>query len=239
MLMGVDMALVLSDFRGTLRIMDSSPAPDTQKSDSQTLPWWMNPLNIVLLVVAGIVLSGAVAFTVGESRGRGAHNGADIGFLQDMRIHHEQAVAMSLVYIDASSAGTPEGLASRSVLRLIAREIIVGQSAESGRMVQMLRQFKASETNETDQVMGWMNEPLPLSQMPGYATDAQLQQLRNARGKEVDTLFGQLMIAHHNGGIHMAEHASMHGKNSEITALAKVMATAQKSEVKELTGLIG
>jgi uncharacterized protein (DUF305 family) len=65
----------------------------------------MNPLNIVLLVVAGIVLSGAVAFTVGESRGRGAHNGADIGFLQDLRIHHEQAVAMSLVYIDASSAG--------------------------------------------------------------------------------------------------------------------------------------
>jgi len=67
----------------------------------------MNPLNIILLVVAGIVLSGAVAFTVGESRGRGAHNGSDIGFLQDMRLHHEQAVVMSLVYIDASIAGTP------------------------------------------------------------------------------------------------------------------------------------
>ena len=37
----------------------------------------------------------------------------------------------------------------------------------------------------------------------------------------------------------MAEHAGMHGKNSEVTALAKVMATAQKSEVKELTRLIG
>ena len=237
--MGVDMALVLSDFRGTLRIMDSSPAPETQNSDPQPLPWWMNPLNIILLVVAGIVLSGAIAFTVGESRGRGAHNGSDIGFLQDMRLHHEQAVVMSLVYIDASSAGTPEGLTSRGILRLIAREIIIAQSSESGRMVQLLRQFKASETNETDQVMGWMNEPLPLAQMPGYATDAQLQQLRNTRGKEVDTLFAQLMIAHHNGGIHMAEHAGMHGKNSEVTALAKVMASAQKFEVKELTRLIG
>ena len=239
MLMGVDMALVLSDFHGTLRIMDSLPAPEAQNSDPQPLPWWMNPLNIILLVVAGIVLSGAIAFTVGESRGRGAHNGSDIGFLQDMRLHHEQAVVMSLVYIDASSTGTPEGLASRGILRLIAREIIIAQSSESGRMVQLLRQFKASETNETDQVMGWMNEPLPLNQMPGYATDAQLQQLRNTRGKEVDTLFAQLMIAHHNGGIHMAEHASMHGKNSEVTALAKVMASAQKFEVKELTRLIG
>jgi uncharacterized protein (DUF305 family) len=156
-----------------------------------------------------------------------------------MRLHHEQAVVMSLVYIDASSAGTPEGLTSRGILRLIAREIIIAQSSESGRMVQLLRQFKASETNETDQVMGWMNEPLPLAQMPGYATDAQLQQLRNTRGKEVDTLFAQLMIAHHNGGIHMAEHAGMHGKNSEVTALAKVMASAQKFEVKELTRLIG
>jgi len=237
--MGVDMALVLSDFHGTLRIMDSSPTPAPPETASETLPWWMNPLNIVLLVVAGILLSGAIAFSVGESRGRGAHNGADIGFLQDMRIHHEQAVAMSLVYIDASSAGSPTGLSTRSVLRLIAREIIVDQSVESGRMVQMLRQFKASETNESDQVMGWMNEPLPLNQMPGYATDAQLQQLRNARGKDADILFGQLMIAHHNGGIHMAEHAGMHGKNSEVTALAKVMATAQKSEVIELTRLIG
>ena len=88
--MGVDMALVLSDFRGTLRIMDSSPAPETQNFDPQPLPWWMNPLNIILLVVAGIVLSGAIAFTVGESRGRGAHNGSDIGFLQDMRLQQVQ-----------------------------------------------------------------------------------------------------------------------------------------------------
>ena len=221
--------------------METRPGND---SDEQTLPWWMNPLNVVLLVVTAAVLAAAVGFVVGEQRGKGSNNSADVGFLQDMRIHHEQAVNMSLIYLDVSSNGVPGApedatpSASRGTLRLIAREIIVNQSNESGRMVQLLRQFGASETNESDQVMAWMDEPTPLAQMPGYATDEQLTALRDARGPAADALFAELMIAHHEGGVHMAEHVAMHGANDEVTAMAESMVTAQKGEINEMKKLL-
>jgi len=179
----------------------------------------------------------AGAFVFGESRGGEAKNGSDIGFLQDMRIHHEQAVNMGLVYLDVSAPGMGEGSASRGTLRLIAREIIVNQSNESGRMVQLLRIFDAAETNETDQVMGWMGEPTPLAQMPGYATDEQMQTLQQSRGNDADKLFARLMIAHHEGGLHMAEHIGMHGANDEVRAMAASMVKAQRGEISEMEKL--
>ena len=130
-----------------------------------------------------------------------------------------------------------DGSVSRGTLRLIAREIIVNQSNESGRMVQLLRIFDAAETNETDQVMGWMGEPTPLAQMPGYATDEQMQALQQSRGSEADKLFAELMIAHHEGGLHMAEHIGMHGKNTEVRAMAASMVKAQSGEISEMEKL--
>ena len=216
--------------------MNSSPT--NESTDDALLPWWMNPVNIVLMVVAAAVLVGAIGFVVGESRSKGSHNGADVGFLQDMRIHHEQAVNMSLIYLDVSAKGMGDGSESRGTLRLIAREIIVNQANESGRMVQMLRQFGAAETNETDQVMGWMGEPTPLDKMPGLASDAELKALQESRGAAADKMFGELMIAHHKGGIHMAEHVSMHGSNDEVTTLAAAMVKAQTGEISEMEKLL-
>ncbi len=221
--------------------METDTKARTAGADGEeTLPWWMNPVNIVLLVVTAALLVGAIGFVVGEQRGKGSNNSSDVGFLQDMRIHHEQAVNMSLIYLDASSVSTPDQQSSpsRGTLRLIAREIVVNQSHESGRMVQLLRQFGASETNESDQVMAWMGEPTPLAQMPGYATDEQLVALRNSRGPEADALFAELMIAHHEGGVHMAEHVGMHGANDEVTALANSMVKAQMGEINELKKLL-
>lgn len=218
--------------------MSDSPAPRPHSdSDEVVLPWWMNPVNIVLMVVTVAVLAAAGAFVFGESRGGEARNGSDIGFLQDMRIHHEQAVNMGLVYLDVSAPGMGEGSASRGTLRLIAREIIVNQSNESGRMVQLLRIFDAAETNETDQVMGWMGEPTPLAQMPGYATDEQLRSLQESRGNDADRLFAKLMIAHHQGGLHMADHIGMHGTNDEVRAMAASMVKAQRGEISEMEKL--
>jgi uncharacterized protein (DUF305 family) len=86
--------------------------------------------------------------------------------------------------------------------------------------------------------MAWMGEPTPLAQMPGYASDEQLVALRNARGAEADTLFAELMIAHHEGGVHMAEHVAMHGANDEVVALANSMVSSQQGEINEMKMLL-
>lgn len=200
-------------------------------TDDTILPWWRSPLNVLLAAIIVVLASAGIGYAIGGSSSELAHNEVDTGFLQDMRIHHEQAVVMSLVYLEAA----PDG---RRLLRDIAREIVTAQSTEVGRMVQMLRLFGASETNETDVAMSWMGMPVPLDKMPGLATDAELQTLRRSTGAKADQVFAELMIAHHEGGIHMAEFAIEHADNAEVVAMARAMVKAQSSEVNELKKLM-
>lgn len=190
------------------------------------LPWWRNPANVAIGAFGALLLVFALGFTFGARPAGDAHNDSDVGFLQDMRIHHEQALTMSLIYIETQ----PQS----SVLRTIAYEIIMSQGTEIGRMVQLLRDFNAAETNETDQAMAWMGDPTPLENMPGLASDEEMKQLQQSRGAEADDVFARLMIAHHKGGVHMAEHASMHAANDEVKLMAASMVKAQTGEIASL-----
>ena len=199
-------------------------------TDVRVLPWWKNPINIVLLAVAGLLGSFGLGYLLGSQSSDLSHNSVDVGFLQDMRIHHEQASIMAMTYLEASPNGN-------TVQRMIAREILLTQSMETGRMIQLLRMFKESETNLTDQVMGWMNEPTPIDRMPGYATDEQMEQLQKSRDAKADALFRDLMIAHHLGGVHMAEYAMENAKHPEVRKMAESMLREQTGEINELRSL--
>lgn len=195
------------------------------------LPWWRNPVNVVLLAVALVVVVFGAGYNVGHRNAGVSHNSADAGFLQDMRIHHEQAVTMASLYL----AANPDG---NRLERTIAGEIQFDQALESGRMVQLLRIFGEAETNDTDQAMAWMGEPVPLEQMAGLASDADLERLARARGKDADKVFAELMIAHHEGAIHMLDHIMMHGKNDEVLTMAESMSRAQAGEITELKKIL-
>lgn len=207
-------------------------ALDADVNNSELLPWWKNPMNIALMLVVLVFVSAGIGYNVGKKSAALSHNHVDTGFLQDMRIHHEQAVAMSSIYLAIS----PEG---NNTLRQIARQIMLDQSMEGGRMVQLLRMLKEAETNESDQVMSWMGTPLPLAKMPGYATDAQMETLSQSRGVDADQTFARMMIAHHEGAIHMAEFAAQEAINTEVVAFAKSILSAQQGEINELTRVAG
>lgn len=201
--------------------------------DETILPWWQSKLNLLLAAVVVAMLAAGVGWWAGRTGSELAHNDVDTGFLHDMRIHHEQAVAMSMTYLETSADGGDE------VMRLIAREIIIHQGMETGRMVQLLRVFGEPEASATDQVMGWMGMPVDLADMPGYASDSDLERLQAARGAAADRVFADLMIAHHEGGIHMAEHARDNGVNDEVDKMARSMIEAQRGEIAELNKLAG
>lgn len=194
------------------------------------LPWWRNPLNIILIAIVVLLGTIALGYRLGQRTTIAAHNNVDTGFLQDMRIHHEQAVAMSSIYLNVAPNGNV-------TLRTIARGIMLDQALESGRMVQMLRTFSESETNESDTVMGWMGTPVPLADMPGYATDAQMKQLSQSKDAEADHLYITLMVAHHKGALHMAEYAQEHASNSEVKLFCASILKAQQGEIDELLRL--
>jgi uncharacterized protein (DUF305 family) len=200
------------------------PEPDTE-----TLPWWHSKANLGVLAIAIAVLCGALGWVIGNNRAIADPNGADIGFLQDMRVHHEQAVFMSLIYVAVPD--TSPGL------RVVANDIIVGQNIEIGRMIQLLRQFGAPDANESETAMAWMGEQTPADRMPGLATDADLRKLSESKGPEADQLFAALMITHHQGGIHMAEAAVDRADLAEVRGFATSMIQGQTSEIDEIRSL--
>src|SRR4051794_32219476 len=213
--------------------LDDPPVPpddvegvDTETDEIEVLPWWRNPFNIVAVVVGLLVLGGAVGYVVGNSVATPDPNKVDIGFLQDMRTHHEQAVEMSLNFL--SKQGTDPNL------RLTAQEVAFGQAVDIGRMIQLLRQYGEPEANMTDTAMGWMNEPVPSDRMPGMATESNLDKLAAAQGADADQLFANLMLTHHQGGLHMAQFALDHADTKEVHDFAKGIISSQQGEIYEL-----
>jgi uncharacterized protein (DUF305 family) len=101
-------------------------------------------------------------------------------------------------------------------------------------MAGLLIEMGQSPANETGQAMAWMDEPVPLDRMPGMATADDLAQLVAATGPAADQLFVDLMVAHHQGGIHMAEYAAQHARRADVRSLAAGMATAQRGEIVDL-----
>ena len=85
--------------------------------------------------------------------------------------------------------------------------------------------------------MAWMGMPTE-GLMPGMATAAQLDALRNADGAAADVLFLQLMIPHHVGGIDMATEAAAQAERASVRQLAAAMAEAQTSEIAYMNELL-
>ncbi|MEY2581990.1 MAG: hypothetical protein QOE09_1839 [Ilumatobacteraceae bacterium] len=214
--------------------MDQTLSLDEERQEEgteiETRPWWQSKLNLGVLAVAIAVLFGALGWVIGNNRAIPDPNATDIGFLQDMRTHHEQGVNLSFYYL--SLPGT------NGNLRVIAREIVFDQSIDIGRMIELLRQFGAKETNESDVAMTWMHEPTPIDRMPGLASSADIDRLLASSGTAADKLFVDLMIAHHQGGLHMAQYALDHANVIEVRRLAYSMITAQTDEINEMRALI-
>jgi uncharacterized protein (DUF305 family) len=214
--------------------------------DVLVLPWWQRPFNIGLLVVTAALLVGMVGWLIGDSGAQPKHDAVDVGFLHDMREHHEQAVYMGLIFgeLDDTNPG----------LQIVAITIVRGQSIEVGRMIQLLRSFGEPEARDEGTPMDWMSDAAhaehvgsapaggdpddPFTQMPGMATEEQLEALAAASGAEADALFVELMSAHHRGGIDMAAYAAEHAQNDEVVKMAAGMVRAQEGEIIEMENLL-
>jgi uncharacterized protein (DUF305 family) len=194
--------------------------------DVVVLSWWQNPINIITMLVGTALIAGMIGWLIADAGAERDANDVDVGFLQDMRDHHDQAIQMSFIYL--TRPDTAPGL------RTVARSILVGQGVDIGRMIQLLRDLDAPESAETDEAMAWMGMPIPRDQMPGMATEEQVEELGAASGADADRLFVELMTAHHEGGIHMAEFAATEAGDAEVQAMAESLAASQADEILEL-----
>jgi uncharacterized protein (DUF305 family) len=149
------------------------------------------------------------------------YTAADVHFMSAMIGHHAQAIRM---------AGMAPSHAASSSVRTLAERIINAQQDEIGTMQQWLRdrQKPVPEARATGitgmagmagmagttNTSGAEHEML----MPGMLSEAQMNQLDQARGPEFDRLFLTFMIQHHRGAVAMVKQLfSSYGAGQDLT----------------------
>lgn len=212
----------------------TTDVPTTEMPDDDedvvVLSWWQHPVNVITMLVGAALIAGMIGWLIADASDDAGGGEIDVGFLHDMRVHHDQAVQMAFMYL--ALRDTDPGL------RAVARSVLLGQGIDIGRMVQLLRDMGEPEAAETDEAMAWMGMPTTHDRMPGMATEEQLDELGASRGADADRLFVDLMSAHHQGGIHMTDFAATGATNAEVRAMAEALATGQADEIAELQGLV-
>nr|WP_027927236.1 DUF305 domain-containing protein [Amycolatopsis benzoatilytica] len=223
----------------------SSNSPDAAEEDVvQERPAWSRwvvlggALLAVLLVGIGIGVFVTRLTDGGDTAQSTPGAGSvEVGFAQDMSVHHLQAVTM---------AGWARDHSTDSEIRQLAFDIERTQTEQVGRMKGWLMLWDQPE-QATGAYMKWMTEPMghagmqmPTSApaggapMPGMATDAELAKLRTLSGRALDVDFLQLMLRHHQGGVAMAEYAQDHTAVAAVKALCRSMLTAQGAEMDQM-----
>ncbi|MEU8248187.1 DUF305 domain-containing protein [Nonomuraea sp. NPDC048916] len=142
-------------------------------------------------------------------------NAADITYVQDMIIHHRQALDMAILAPNRAESTKLKGLASR---------IKDAQGPEIQYMTTWLQELGQKVPDHHAGHDG----------MPGMATPEQMEALKAAQGKAFDALFLQLMITHHEGAITMSEKVLTNGSHIRIEELANDVNVTQTAEIRRM-----
>lgn len=194
----------------------------------------------VLLLVIGAALRPVVA-PAGIPVTAPVLSTTEIGFVQDMAAHHQQALLMAQRLDPDADPG----------IVALARQIRDTQSVEIGMLLGWLRLADAPPTNR--QPMSWMEAETvavqhhpdslatpdsPRRPMPGMATMADLDGLAAASGREGEVLFLQLMHRHHLGGVAMAQAADAAFSGGPVKQAARDMIATQRQEAGLMSVLL-
>ncbi|WP_308283310.1 DUF305 domain-containing protein [Pseudonocardia nigra] len=204
---------------------------------------WVRPLLAVAAVLALLFLGAAGGILIGlpgsSSPAAPAPDSVDVGFAQDMTVHHQQGVQMAAWARDHTND---------PVIAQLAADIETTQNSQIGRMQGWLSLWNASPL-PLGEHMEWMAGPAHshgdagdtaagVNTMPGMASEAELAALRAATGQEMDVLFLQLMLRHHQGGVGMMQYAAEQAAVPQVRNLAAQMLKSQQAESDYLRQLL-
>lgn len=225
------------------------------RPSSRTVALTVGALGVAVLLLA----VGAVVGAAWQSRDEAdvpAMTAVDVGFAQDMSVHHDQAILLS-----STVAGRP-GVGQEIVG--LAHRIVTAQTAENATLRGWLTWFGKPLTSSGP--MAWMSgahddtgmgsghghgtrhtvtTPAPSATadpgpaMAGMASTDDISRLAGLTGRDAEVWFLQLMIRHHRGGLLMAKAAYNSDDVSEtVKRTAYEMMTDQGEEISLMTMLL-
>lgn len=178
-----------------------------------------------MLLLLCVVIAGVIGWQIGAADDAESFNDVDAGFLADMIVHHNGAVALGFAYLPNEHD---------EVVGHFAREIVTTQAGEMAMMNALIADAGYPDIATDDVAMEWMGRPTDPTEMPGLASPDDYAELRAATGLGADDVFTRLMIRHHAAGVAMARQAAAEGENPRVRRLARNMARLQRTEIAEM-----
>ncbi len=217
---------------------DASPAGTDRRE-----PGWVRPFLVAAAVLVLLLVGATAGLLVARSDSSAvpipAADSVDVEFAQDMIVHHQQAVQMAAWERDHTTDLD---------LHQLSFDIESTQTAQVGRMQGWLELWGAAGQPVGRPYMTWMAPDAShggmdmgaggVTTMPGMATAADLKNLRAATGKQLDVLFLQLMLRHHEGGSSMLADAAQHATQPQVRNLAAQMLSSQSAEAEYMKQLL-
>lgn len=138
----------------------------------------------------------------------------DLQFLDSMSKHHQMA-------IDMAKAGHDKFM--HTELKDMAKKMVEDQEREIAQMKQWRDQWYPGAA------------PAENLQMPGMSSmSMDMTHMQTVSGKQLERMFIDMMIPHHQGAIEMARDAMAKAEHQEIKDLAQKMITGQQKEIDQL-----
>lgn len=154
-----------------------------------------------------------------------AHSQADIDFASMMIPHHQQAIEMS--------------------------DMLLAKQGIDAKVVALATQITAAQRPEITQMSGWLagwgQNPSPsgmggmagMDHGDGLMSQADMEALDKATGKDATRQFLTGMVKHHQGAVTMAKTELASGQNPDAKQLAQNIITTQQAEITQMNQLMG
>jgi uncharacterized protein (DUF305 family) len=170
------------------------------------------------------------------------HSDQDVAFATDMIQHHAQALSMVDLTLERPLAPDVAALAEQ-VRDAQAPEI----ELMSDWLVDWDEEVPATMRDHSNAGHGDHSAAEALegmgqdgsSDMPGMLTADQLAELEDAGDGEFEDLWLELMIAHHEGAVQMAEQQAAEGTYRPAVELAEDVVASQTAEIEQMRELLG
>jgi uncharacterized protein (DUF305 family) len=197
-------------------------------------------LSLAATLVTGLSACGGSnkdAAPSGTSASVSISANADVVFAQSMIPHHEQAVEM------ADLALAPAAGASAQV-RELARQIKGAQAPEIQQMTGWLDDWGAptampgSDGSNDLGAMDHSGHDMAGMSVAGMMSAEDMRALATISGVQFDRLWLEMMIAHHEGAVSMAEQVNTTSQDPQVRALADAIVIAQNEEITTMQKLL-
>ena len=202
----------------------------------------LDRIATMLVLLPALALAGCGSDEADQVLSDTEHSQQDVAFATDMVQHHAQA--LSMVDLTRGRPLDPEVAA-------LAEEVRDAQAPEIELMTDWLVDWDEDvpETmrdhshaghgdHSAAEAMEGM-EGTSGSDMPGMLTAEQLRELEEAGDAEFEDLWLELMIAHHEGAVAMAEEQAAEGTYRPAVELAEDVVAGQTAEIERMRALLG